>query len=323
MDNNETTQITQPATDLGLNRNLDPRANIGAVSIESERAVAEVKAAVTMARMFPRDEMLARQKVLAACSRPELARVAIYRYPRGGQQIEGPSIRLAEVLVRAWGNCHYGFRELAVYPGESEMESYCWDLESNNRATVSFRVQHTRYKKGEGGQKGTNTALDDPRDIYENNANNASRRLRRCILESIDGDLVNDAVQACRQTIAAGVSDKGSLEAKTKELVDRFAKRGIKIAHLNKFLGHSLDAILPDEYVALAGVFIAVRDGANASDYFDVPRGTTLSEKADEAEAALKAKKPAAPKPEPPPTEQVSVGPEPADEPDIFEEGGN
>jgi hypothetical protein len=292
----EDTAITQPPTDLGLAKNIDPRGNIGAISIESERAVAEVKAAVTMARMFPRDEMLARQKVLAACSRPELARVAIYRYPRGGQQIEGPSIRLAEVLVRAWGNCHFGFKELAVYPGESEIESYCWDLESNNRIAVAFRVAHSRYKKGEAGQRGTNTAFDDPRDIYENNANNASRRLRRCILESIDGDLVHDAIQACRQTIAAGVSDKKSLEDKTKELVDQFAKKGIKIAHLNKQLGHSLDTILPDEYVDLAGIFMAIKEGANPSDYFDVPRGTTISEKADEAEAALKAKA----KPEPP-----------------------
>jgi len=298
--------VSSPAAAV-CEKPLDSHVNVGTVAIESERAIAEVKAAVVMARTFPRDEMLARQKVLAACGRPEFASSAIYRYPRGGQNVEGPSIRLAEVLARAWGNMHYGFRELAQYEGESEIEAYCWDLESNNRATVSFRVKHSRYKAG------TVQRLSDPRDIYENNANNASRRLRRCILECIDPELVAEAVAACRRTIAAGVSSKRTLAQKTKELCDEFARRGVKVEHLTKWLGRPLDTILPEEYVDLAGIFVAIRDGANPSDYFDVPRGTTLSQKAQEAEALLK------PKPAP-----RGVAPEPTEdalvEPDIFPE---
>lgn len=42
-------------------------------------------------------------RILKSCTRETLAQSAVYSYPRGGQSVEGPSIRLAETLAQEWG----------------------------------------------------------------------------------------------------------------------------------------------------------------------------------------------------------------------------
>jgi hypothetical protein len=80
------------------------------------------------------------------------------------------------------------------------------------------------------------------------------------------------------------------------ELVTQFGVEGETVAHITKYLGKPIKEALPDDFVDLGNIYVAMKDGVGkASDYFDVPRGTTLSEKADEAEAALKGKKQAEP----------------------------
>ena len=158
---------------------------------DQARAIAEVQAALVIAQSRPRNEMQARDKILQACMRTSLANGAVYSYPRGGQQITGPSIRLAEVAARSWGNLNYGFRELNRRNGESEVEAFAWDLESNTKAVRQFAVRHAR-------DKGNSTvAVTQERDIYEILANQAQRRVRSCILEIIPGDIIEEAVEQC------------------------------------------------------------------------------------------------------------------------------
>ncbi|MDT1904179.1 hypothetical protein FPK34_26285, partial [Acinetobacter baumannii] len=72
--------------------------------------------------------------------------------------------------------------------GESTVEAFAWDVETNTRQTKVFQVPHIRYTRN-GSKK-----LTDPRDIYELVANNGARRLRACILGVIPGDVIDDAV---------------------------------------------------------------------------------------------------------------------------------
>ena len=119
------------------------------VDIESARATQEVQASMIIAKRFPRDEIAAYQKIIKACERPSLAKEALYAYPRGGQMITGPSIRLAEAMAQAWGNLDFGVRELSQKNGVSEVEAYAWDLETNTRQTKTFQVKHERYTRKE------------------------------------------------------------------------------------------------------------------------------------------------------------------------------
>jgi len=82
------------------------------IDVAQTRAAQEVQAAVLLAKRFPRNETDAIARILQACKRKSLAEQSQYAYPRGGTKVEGPSIRLAEVLAQNWGNIESGVVEL-------------------------------------------------------------------------------------------------------------------------------------------------------------------------------------------------------------------
>src|SRR5574340_1669066 len=161
----------------------------------TQREVAEVQGAIVLAKKFPRNQIEAMDRILNACQRPSLAEGALYSYARGGTDITGPSIRLAEVAAQNWGNLQFGIRELEQRNGESTVEAYAWDMETNVRQAKVFQVAHKRHTKKGSYQ------LEDPRDIYEMVANQGARRLRACILAVIPGDVTEAAVAQCEATM--------------------------------------------------------------------------------------------------------------------------
>ena len=71
--------------------------------------MATVQGQILIATKFPRDVDLSLQKIERACARERLASLAVYQYQRGGTDITGPSIRLAEAVASVWGNVKFGF----------------------------------------------------------------------------------------------------------------------------------------------------------------------------------------------------------------------
>lgn len=230
------------------------------VQSESQRAIAEVQAALVIAKQFPRNPIEAYDRVMNACQRPGLAQSAVYSYARGGTSVTGPSIRLAEMLAQNWGNIQYGIRELSSENGESTVEAFAWDVETNTRQTKVFQVPHIRYTR-QGTKK-----LTDPRDIYELVANNGARRLRACILGVIPGDVVDAAVDQCEKTIhaSADTSPEG-----VQKLIKAFEQFGVSKDDIEGFIQRRVDAITPANVVSLRKIFTSLRDGmSSAKDWF-------------------------------------------------------
>ena len=176
---------------------LTVRPSSAVAQTDQQRAVAEVQAAMMIARANPRDPLVAMDRILNACTRPTLADVALYDYAKGGSPVTGPSIRLAEAMAQAWGNLQFGVRELDQSNGESTVQAYAWDVETNTRREITFQVPHKRHTK-----KGS-YPLTDPREIYELIANQGARRQRACILAIIPGDVTEAAVNQCHATMKA------------------------------------------------------------------------------------------------------------------------
>ena len=230
------------------------------VQSDSQRAIAEVQAALVIAKQFPRNPIEAYDRVMNACQRPGLAQSAVYSYARGGTSVTGPSIRLAEMLAQNWGNIQYGIRELSSENGESTVEAFAWDVETNTRQTKVFQVPHIRYTR-QGTKK-----LTDPRDIYELVANNGARRLRACILGVIPGDVVDAAVDQCEKTIhaSADTSPEG-----VQKLIKAFEQFGVFKDDIEGFIQRRVDAITPANVVSLRKIFTSLRDGmSSAKDWF-------------------------------------------------------
>lgn len=242
-------------------RTLEGHVNAGTVAVESERAIAEAQGKLVIAKRFPRDQARAYVNIIEACRRPGLAEEACYSFPRGGQVVSGPAIRLAEMLAANWGNVDYGIRELSRKEGVSEMEAYCWDLETNTMSSQKFTVRHLRDKQGGA------VALKDERDIYELTANMGARRLRARILAILPADLVQAAVDQCSKTLASG--GDAPMADRIRSMLVAFKALGVPSALIEKRLGHPLDNLTGEELADLRKIHNSLRDNVSKlSDWF-------------------------------------------------------
>jgi len=234
------------------------------VAAPSVREMKEVEAAVILAKKFPRDTLSCIQRIKESCKRKRLAKKAMYSYPRGGTQVIGPSIRLAEVMAQAWGNLNFGVREISSEHGESLVEAYCWDYDTNVRQSKTFIVPHIRYSKKKGNSK-----LTDPRDIYEMVANQGARRLRACILGIIPLDIVEEATDECMKTLKN--CNKEPIQDRISKMLSAFTEHfQINQSMLEKRLAHNLSETSEIEMVTLITIFNSLRDGmSKRGDWFE------------------------------------------------------
>lgn len=238
-------------------RAIANRANAGTVAVEQERAIAEAQGKMVIARKFPRDKRGAFTEIMESCDRPGFAEDAIYTYSRGGKPVTGGTIRLAEEIARCWGNIEYGLRELSRRDGESEMEAFAWDLETNNRTVQAFTVRHLRDVDS-GAKK-----LTSERDIYEIGANMGARRLRERIFAVIPSDVKQAAETRCREIIAGRTN--------VPKLIQAFAAIGVTADMLARRMGKPAVDALPEEIVDLRGIYQSIRrDGATIDEWFPV-----------------------------------------------------
>lgn len=226
----------------------------GVIQVEQQRAIQETQAAMIVAKRFPRDQNEAYTRIIKSCRRQTLAQNATYAYPKGGQMVTGPSIRLAEAIAQNWGNLQFGIRELSQDKGGSEVEAFAWDIETNTRQVKIFKVPHVRFTKKNGNKK-----LDDPREIYELVANQGARRLRACILGIIPGDIVEAAVNKCEETLRSG--SETPIVDRIREMLIKFSDQGVTKEMIETRICHNSDTIIEQELISLGKIFNSLRDG--------------------------------------------------------------
>lgn len=265
-------------------------------AVEQSRAVAEVQAAVIVARQFPRDEAQSIAKMRTACGQQELATRAFFRFPRGSSTVSGETIQLAKELARCWGNIQFGVAELRRDDafGESEMQAWAWDMESNERASTTFIVPHARWANGQA-QK-----LADFRDVYENNANNGARRLREMIFTVLPVWFIEQAKSACTQTLAKGSGDVPRSQ-RIADCIGAFDGIGVTADQIETKLGRPSAKWTDIDLGNLQVVFQSIQRGeVTVDDEFPQPK-VTVDEIQANAKANAKGEPPAWPETAPPP----------------------
>lgn len=241
-----------------------------ATAIEQSRAMAEVEAAVIMAKRMPRDIPTSVKAMTESCKVKELAERAFFRYSRGGGQITGASVHLARELARCFGNMQYGITELErdTSNRQSQMLAFAWDLEANTRSTTTFIVPWLRdsNKRGNDGP----TDLTAVRDIYENNANMGARRVREMIFSVLPTWYVEQAQAICRNTIENG-SEK-PLGQRVSEAISAFGRISVAEAQLVEKIGKPVKDWLAGDVATLLIIFQSIQRGeARVEDEFAPP----------------------------------------------------
>lgn len=243
-----------------------PRSGVTqATAVEQARAVAEVAAAVRVARDFPRDIDGAYTEMQRVCASLALAEKAFYSVPNRG---EGPSVHLARELARIWGNTDYGVHEIRRDDdaGMSEIRAFSWDIQTNSRSTRTFQVPHQRMARGR------RQALIDLTDVYLNNQNIGARAVRECIFNMLPGDFTAEAERLCRETLARG--DGTPLDERIANMVSAYGRGGITQAQLEQHQARPVADWDEQNVASLTVLFESLRRGdAKKEDEFSEAAG--------------------------------------------------
>lgn len=245
-------------TDIALPN--QPQATSQGTAIEQTRAAAEVAAAVSVARNFPREAQVATAAMRELCGRLPVAERAFYEVPNRGA---GLSVHIARELARIWQNIDYGVRELARddIGGQSEMTVWAWDQEANVRSSRSFIQPHAKSTRQ--GRK----ALTDLNDIYLNNQNTGARAVRECIFTVIPGWFIADAEAALRATLRHG--DGKPLGERCADAVSKFAEQSVSQAQLEGRVGKPVGKWETSDLVTLTRIYTTItQDGIPAKEFF-------------------------------------------------------
>lgn len=231
----------------------------------------EIQSAVVLARRFPRNEDQAFARLMKACQRTSFAEDAEYSYPRGGQNVSGPSINLAREGARVWGNIRHGFVVTTDNEGERTIRGFAWDLETNARVEAEDTFRKLVYRKKDGWIK------PDERDLRELTNRRAAILKRNCILEILPKDLIEDAVNECHKTLRSKAEKDP--EGEKKRIILAFAELNITPEMLGAYLGHPLAQCSPAEIAKLRGVYKSISDGNTT--WADYVNGNTEADAAD------------------------------------------
>lgn len=233
-------------------------------AVEQARAVAEVQAAVTVAKSIPRDIDQADIEMRNTCGRLSMANKAFYRVPNRGN---GPSVHLARELARIWGNVQYGVHELRRDDahGVSEIQAFAWDVQTNTRSTRTFQVPHQRMVKGE------RKALVDLGDVYLNNQNIGARAVRECIFTVIPTWFTDAAEELCRATLQHG--EGKPIKDRISEALNAFDGVGVTKPQLEAKLGKASGKWDEQDIASLIVTFQSIQRGdMTVDEEFGAPR---------------------------------------------------
>lgn len=100
----------------------------------------EIDMQIATAKAYPRDVQKAVANIEAiACINPSTAEECFYSVPRAGKQIEGVSVRFAEIIASCWGNLRVQTRIIGCDNKHVLTQGVCHDLESNTAVSVEVK----------------------------------------------------------------------------------------------------------------------------------------------------------------------------------------
>lgn len=215
----------------------------------------EIDVQIVTAKRYPRSIRSFKDQAMAmATLDEETAAGCFYSLPRGGKPIEGPSVRLAEIVLSAWGNVRADARVIDAGPKEITAEAMCWDLEKN----VAVRVQVRRRITDKRGQR-----YNDDMIVVTGNAA-CSIALRNAVFKVIPMAYSKAIYQQAR---LVAVGDARTLSARRGALIDYFGKMGVRPEQIFAAVGRAgVEDITLDDLATLHGFATAIKEGDSTVD---------------------------------------------------------
>lgn len=222
-----------------------------------ERAQIDVQ--ISTARRYPRNIAQVKARMLSiATLDEETAAGCFYSIPRGGKMVTGPSVRLAEIAMAAYGNVKAATRIVAVDAASANphavVASIVHDLENN----VVFGVEKRRRITAKKSRDGTRKAPDDDDIQLAVNAGSAIA-FRDAVFKVVPLALVKPVLDQARKV---AVGDVKSLAKKRDQVLSRLRQMGLTDERIFGVVGVSkAEEIDVDRLENLIGLGTALKDG--------------------------------------------------------------
>jgi hypothetical protein len=220
-------------------------ANIDRASIDMQ---------ISTARAYPRSvaKCLVEVESLALLDE-ETAESMFYALPRGRGSdkkfIEGPSVRLAELMAYSWGNLRVDSGIISEDARSITAQSTTFDLEKN----VAVRVQVKRRITDSRGKR----YGDDMIGVTSQAA--ISIALRNSVFRVVPRVYVDRIFDKARKVV---LGEMGTFEMRRNKAIEYFTAKGITNEQIFEVLGiRGMDDFQGDQYLALKGLFTAIKTG--------------------------------------------------------------
>jgi hypothetical protein len=223
-------------------------------------ARAEIDSQISTAKQYPRHLAKVKSDMMSfATLDEETAQSCFYTVPRGGKNIQGPSVRLAEIAVSCYRNIRVGSRVVeTVTKGETPhvvVQSVCHDLEMNVAVTVEKRRRIVGKKDYKTGDR---KPIDED-DITLASNSGAAIAFRDAVFKVIPGALIKPVFEQAKKVAIGDAKTLGDRRAKS---VEAFAKMGItKERVLQRIEKKTMEDIALDDLETLIGLYNAIKEG--------------------------------------------------------------
>lgn len=210
----------------------------------------EIDMQVATARKYPRSIQAFKEEALAlATLDEETAAGCFYLLPRGGKDIEGPSVRLAEIVANSWGHMRVEAEVVDADDKNVTARAVAWDLQKNVAIAIKVKRRIT--------DKHGNRYSDDMITVTGNAA--CSIALRNAVFKVVPNALTKAIYEQCKN-VAAG--DEMTLEKRRAKMLAHFKAYKITEDKILATLGvKGVDDIGIEHMKKLVGIATAIKDG--------------------------------------------------------------
>lgn len=224
-------------------------------SVQAHEAInrTEVDIAITTSKQYPRNLQLAKEEIFAcATTSRETAESCFYVLPRAGKTIEGPSVRLAEIINYCYGNINSAVRVVSNDGKKITSQAVAHDLERNNRVLTEVS-RNIVDKKGQ-------TYSQDMQIVTGNAA--GSIAWRNAIFRLIPNAVWIDIQEKIKKFI---VGDGKEMLKRRNALLKKFENLGVTTDDILKKLKlASIESIDTEVMVKLYGVLTAIGESTSS-----------------------------------------------------------
>lgn len=210
----------------------------------------EIDQQVATAHRFPRSVKRFLDEAMQMVTLNEaIANDCIYAIPRDGKTIEGPSARMAEVILSAWGNSRAGARVIDDRGDFVVAQGVFHDLERN--VAITYEVQ--RRITGANGKR----YKPDMIGVTANAA--CSIALRNAVLKGVPKAFWGSIYEAARATVMGDIKTLANRRADAVAAFQKFGVSADKICAKLEVAG--IEDIGLEHLVTLRGLLTAIKEG--------------------------------------------------------------